>query len=119
MITATIQTPGFATLVYPFSVFGFGAMEETRPKKHFWQFIILYTQILLIIEFVLSLKFWQEVFMSEYQGIQTFVAKYYIGIILDVNQSKGNEVQLLHTTLTFLPKVLILASAMAFCHTQI
>lgn len=69
MITSTIQTPGFATLVYPFSVFGFGAMEETRPKKHFWQFIILYTQLLLLVEFVLSLKFWQEIFMSEYQEI--------------------------------------------------
>ena len=47
------------------------------------------------------------------------MAKYYIGIILDTNQSKGNEVQLYQTTLTFLPKVLILGSAMAFCHAQI
>jgi hypothetical protein len=69
MIIATVQTPGFATLVYPFSVFGFAAMEETRPKKHFWQFIILYTQILLLLEFLLSLKFWQEIFMREYQDL--------------------------------------------------
>jgi len=57
--------------------------------------------------------------MSEYQEIQTFVAKFYIGIILDNNQAKGNEVQLYQTTLTFLPKVLILGSAMAFCQAQI
>ena len=43
MIFATICNPGIITLVYPLSVFGYALLEETRPKKHFWNFIILYT----------------------------------------------------------------------------
>ena len=43
MIFATICNPGIITLVYPLSVFGFALMEETRPKQHFWNFIIFYT----------------------------------------------------------------------------
>jgi hypothetical protein len=65
------------------------------------------------------LKFWQEVFNSEYQVIQKIVAKYYIGIILDTNQSKGNEVNVIQICLTFLPKILILWSSMTFCHNEI
>ena len=43
MILATAQNPGIVTLVYPFSVFGFASMEETRPRKHFWYFIMFLT----------------------------------------------------------------------------
>jgi hypothetical protein len=43
MILATAQNPGIVTLAYPFSVFGFAAMEETRPRKHFWFFIMFFT----------------------------------------------------------------------------
>jgi hypothetical protein len=43
MIVETIRQPGFATIVYPISVFGYALMEETKPKKYFWYFILLYT----------------------------------------------------------------------------
>jgi hypothetical protein len=65
MILATAQNPGVVTLVYPFSVFGFAAMEETRPRKHFWFFIMFFTQTLIMIEFIFSLRFWQETFFRE------------------------------------------------------
>ena len=64
MIYTCIKNPGIVTLVYPLSVFGYALMEETRPSKHYWYFIMLYTQILLITEFILSLNFWHSIFST-------------------------------------------------------
>ena len=58
MIIATILSPGVATIVYPLSIFGFAMMEEKKPSKGFWYFIIFYTELLIGIEFILSLDFW-------------------------------------------------------------
>lgn len=62
MLTETILNPGILTLVYPLSVFGYALMEETRPRRYFWYLIMLYTQLLLIFQFVLSLRFWEDLF---------------------------------------------------------
>ena len=62
MIINAIISPGILTLVYPLSVFGYAVIEETRPGPAFWYFILLYTQILLIVEVVFSLNFWINIF---------------------------------------------------------
>ena len=67
MMWSTVAAPGFLTMVYPLSVFGYAALEETRPRKTFWYFIIFYTQILLMAEFLLSFSFWSTLFEIRYQ----------------------------------------------------
>lgn len=57
MILQVLISPGIFTVVYPFAVFGYALMIDPRPTKCFWQFIIIYTQILMLIEFVISLEF--------------------------------------------------------------
>jgi len=64
MIWATVAAPGILTMVYPLSVFGYAALEETRPRKSFWNFIIFYTQMILMAEFLLSFRFWGALFAS-------------------------------------------------------
>ena len=43
MIIATIVNPGILTLIYPFSIFGYALLEETRPNEGYWNFIMGYT----------------------------------------------------------------------------
>jgi hypothetical protein len=43
MLLATILNPGVFTLIYPFSIFGYALLMETRPPKQYWYFIMLYT----------------------------------------------------------------------------
>ena len=60
MITEAVINPGILTLVYPISVFGYALIEETRPRRYFWYFIMLYTQLFIIIQFIFSLSYWTQ-----------------------------------------------------------
>lgn len=51
MIIAMIQNGDLITLVYPVSIFAYAVYEECRPNKKYWQFIIIYTLIVIIIKF--------------------------------------------------------------------
>ena len=57
MIVQSIIKPGICTVVYPISIFGYALLHETRPPKQYWYFILGYTQILMVLEFFLSLNF--------------------------------------------------------------
>jgi hypothetical protein len=47
---------GVISLFYPIMAFGFGLLEEKRPKKSFWNAVRIYTTFLLLIKFIFSLK---------------------------------------------------------------
>jgi hypothetical protein len=47
---------GFISLIYPMAVFGYACLEETRPKRQFWQFINTYTTVLLCVKFIWNLS---------------------------------------------------------------
>lgn len=49
MMLALFTNGGVLYFVYPFAIFGIAMMEESRPGKTFWYFIIVYTQILIIL----------------------------------------------------------------------
>lgn len=61
MLFATLSKAGILYLVYPFLIFGYSVCEEQRPGRYFWFFIIIYTQFLIIINFVIQLEFWQYI----------------------------------------------------------
>lgn len=113
MLIETVRSPGILTLVYPFSVFGYALMEETRPRRYFWYLLMLYTQLCLIVQFVLSLRFW-AVFFPHYQvNLQKECQQYYIG--LEIVQ--GADIVQLVTVFT--PKILILWASVSFVHNEV
>lgn len=54
MIVAMIMNGCIISLVYPVSVFIYALLEEKRPNKKYWQFIVMYTSTVLVIKFVLQ-----------------------------------------------------------------
>lgn len=49
---------GFISILYPFAVFGYALMEEQRPGKGFWSFMIKYTLFILFMKFIFQLDCW-------------------------------------------------------------
>ena len=43
MLLAAISNGGIIYMVYPLMIFGYALMEENRPGKQFWYFVIIYT----------------------------------------------------------------------------
>ena len=43
MVYLTVRNPGFMTLIYPVSLFGYAALKERGPSRSFWYAILLYT----------------------------------------------------------------------------
>jgi len=46
-------------------VFGFGLIEEVRPKKEFWRIIRLYTTFVLILKLGFNLKYFHSFFEED------------------------------------------------------
>jgi hypothetical protein len=55
MLVATICNGGYLYLVYPAMVFGSALIQENRPGKTFWYTVIIYTQIMIIVNFFVQL----------------------------------------------------------------
>jgi len=64
MLFATLTNGGVLYLYYPAVVFGYALLLEERPGKWFWYSVLAYTQILIVINFVLMLTIWQAVLSS-------------------------------------------------------
>jgi hypothetical protein len=60
------QNAGFISLLYPFAVFGYALMEETRPTEKFWDFMLKYTIFVLMVKFTLNLEILDPFIGSEY-----------------------------------------------------
>lgn len=50
------QNAGFISLMYPCSMFGYALLEESRPRKAYWDFIRSYTIFVMISKFVCTLN---------------------------------------------------------------
>ena len=58
MVMSQIVSGGLISILYPFAVFGYALMEEGRPGKHFWEFMIKYSLVILFLKFIFQLDFW-------------------------------------------------------------
>ena len=54
MIIAHIMNGSLVSMVYPVSIFIYALLEERRPRKTYWRFIIFYSAIILFIKFLLQ-----------------------------------------------------------------
>lgn len=52
MIISMMRNAGFISLLYPLTVFGFALMEEFKPRKKFWYFMLIYTEIIILLKFL-------------------------------------------------------------------
>jgi hypothetical protein len=65
MLLSTFMKAGWLYMVYPVSIFGYCMLEEQRPGRLFWFFILFYTQCLIILNFVVQLQLWTVVLSAE------------------------------------------------------
>lgn len=56
MILSMYMNAGLISVIYPIAVFGYALIEETRPRKEFWNFIRSYTTGLLFFKFIVNLS---------------------------------------------------------------
>lgn len=66
MIVAHMLNAGLISIVYPFAVFGYALMEETRPGKNFWIYMLKYTVFILFVKFLVQLDVWDYIGVSSY-----------------------------------------------------
>lgn len=61
MIWSMYENAGILSLVYPFFVFGYALLEETRPKNWFWNLVRNYNQVVLFLKFSLNLSIFESI----------------------------------------------------------
>lgn len=89
MILEVVANPGLATVIYPLSVFGYALQVQPRPPHKFWMLLLAYTSALMIIEFALSLRFWQESEHSAFLAVSAAIRRTYSGIaVVEVQNSE-------------------------------
>lgn len=57
MLLSMFTNAGIITLVYPFVVFGYALLEETRPGKGFWRMMLMFSLVVLLSKYLVNLEF--------------------------------------------------------------
>ena len=103
MILSMYANCGLISMVYPFAVFGYALLEETRPKEFFWRFIRKYTIIIIFIKLLVNINLKSLVVKKnkdETYSFSEFAGWLKLGLY---SYDKIKEV-----TLYFMPEILIL-----------
>ena len=58
MLGCAFAKPGVLYMVYPLLIFGYAILEEQKPGRYFWFFVIFYTQVLILLNFAIQLALW-------------------------------------------------------------
>jgi len=97
------QNCGIISLPYPLAVFGYALLEETRPRKWFWEYARNYTTGVLLFKFFFNLKFIEEA----YESSPTFI---FYKTLFKVGLFEYKDI--LSMTLYMCPEVLIISFIM-------
>jgi hypothetical protein len=65
MIVSMLANSGLISLIYPIIVLGYAMLEETRPRRQFWSFFLLYTVMVVMIKFVFNLTILEQYVRSK------------------------------------------------------
>jgi len=60
MMLSMYQNAGLMSIVYPISIFGYALIEETRPRRGYWDFLRIYTIVILVIKFIWNLSIFDD-----------------------------------------------------------
>ena len=55
MLLSLIMNADLISLVFSFSIFAYALLEETRPSKTYWSFILVYTILVVMVKYVLQI----------------------------------------------------------------
>jgi hypothetical protein len=59
------QNAGIISVAYPIMVFGYAMLEETRPRKEFWNIVRVYTTIVMFFKFIMNLSYMEEMMQGD------------------------------------------------------
>lgn len=59
MLITVIRTGGFLYLIYPLMIFGKAMIHENRPGKTFWLIVLVFTQSMIVGNFIVQLSVWR------------------------------------------------------------
>jgi len=76
MMLSMYMNAGLISIVYPILLFGYALLEETRPRKGFWEYLRYYTTTLLFIKFIFNLSVFEDVLESEAYEYYTGIFKF-------------------------------------------
>lgn len=103
MLLATLMKAGWLYMVYPVTIFGYCMLEEKRPGRTYWFFILFYTQFLIVVNFMVQLELWSTILPEEEkQNYLNFFEKNKLGIHKLDAQSFGD------TFVFYFPEIFIL-----------
>jgi hypothetical protein len=54
MLTSMYTNAGIVSMAYPFAVFGYALLEETRPGKMFWRYMLTYSLSILVLKYLVN-----------------------------------------------------------------
>lgn len=100
MLISIFTNAGFISIVYPFAVFGYALLEETRPSKYFWRVMLYYSISVVLAKCLMNLHF-----MNDYLDSTNF--SYYDSILKTGLHNVDGSLNLFYH---ILPEVLILSS---------
>ena len=55
MILALLVNADLLSVVYALSIFAYAMLEESRPKKAYWKIMLIYTELVVLVKFVLQI----------------------------------------------------------------
>ena len=56
MLLSMYTNAGIIAIIYPIMVFGYALLEETRPGKRFWRFMLVYTLFILLAKYIVNIN---------------------------------------------------------------
>lgn len=65
MICSMYMNAGLISVFYPFTVFGYALIEESRPDMRYWQNIRTYTILVMMFKLFLNLSVFDDILRSE------------------------------------------------------
>ena len=97
-------------MVYPALVFGVALLEEDKPGKTFWFFVVNYTCIILLMQCVTQLTIWSGASQKAAEEIFKNLENYNIGLVYIPAEDYKNLWKIL---LWFTPEIGIIISTLA------
>ena len=97
MILNHYKNASIISLFYPLSVFGFGMLDYPKPRTSYWNVIIYYTTVVIILKFITQFQFLgKQKFYTDFMDIMrhfkvglryvddTFSAEFFAYIFYDI-----------------------------------
>lgn len=96
-------------MIYPALVFGIALLEEDKPGKKFWFFVVYYTCAILLMQCVAQLALWENSFQKESYTIYTDLQDYNFGLVYIPPEDYNNLGQMIWW---FAPEIGIIISTL-------